>query len=201
MLPAWITIVAALLRLLSGTSYAWAVLRGRAQPNPITWFFWALTPTIVFLAQLFVGGVGWGLLTTFALGFGPLVVFVLSLRHNWSRSHFTPSTITCGVLATLGVVLWLTTNNPILAIIFSMLADIFGSIPTILKAWRHPASEFLPAYLITMVSIILTLLSLTEWTFAQYGFPVYILAINLVIFGTGFIASKRQQVRLTARRE
>lgn len=206
MLPAWIVVCAALLRLLSGGSYAWAVIRNRAKPNPITWFFWALTPTIVFFAQLFQG-VGWGLFITFALGFGPLVVFILSLRHNWNRSHFTPSTITCAILAAVGIFLWLTTNNPTLAIIFSILADIFGSVPTIIKIWRTPASEYLPAYLITMAAMTLSLLTITEWEFAQYSFPVYIFMINLVIFGTGFIASKRpvrapkKRRRLTAKRQ
>ncbi|HVI69593.1 MAG TPA: hypothetical protein VM581_03990 [Magnetospirillaceae bacterium] len=206
MLPAWIVICAALLRLLSGATYALAVVRDRAKPNPITWFFWALTPTIVFFAQLFEG-VSWGLFTTFALGFGPFVVFILSLRRNWNRSHFTPSTIVCGIFATLGVLLWLTTNNPTLAITFSILADIFGSIPTIIKIWHNPASEYAPAYFITMISVSLTLLTITEWTFAQYAFPVYILVINIVIFGAGILAQRRltrrpkKPRRLTAKRQ
>jgi len=206
MLPGWIVLCAAAIRLLSGATYAWAVIQRRARPNPITWFFWALTPGIVFFAQLFEG-VGWGLFITFALGFGPFVVFLLSLRHNWHRSHFTPSTITCGILAALGVLLWLTTSNPTHAIIFSILADIFGSIPTIVKIWRDPTSEFLPAYAITMSSIALTMLTINDWVFAQYAFPVYIFGINLVIFGTGFIAQrlrrhqpKPKAQRLTAKR-
>lgn len=199
MLPAWFILFAAGLRLLSGATYAFAVIKNRAQPNPVTWFFWALTPAIVFVAQLFEG-VSWGLFTTFALGFGPLVVFVLSLRHNWKRSHFTPSTIICGILAGVGVVLWLTTNNPTMAIIFSILADIFGSIPTIIKVWRAPASEFLPAYAITIVSITLTLLTITTWSFAHAAFPLYILAINIVILGAGLISFRKRVRRLTARR-
>lgn len=198
MLPGWIVLCAALLRLVSGGTYAWAVIQKRARPNPITWFFWALTPTIVFFAQLFEG-VGWGLTITFALGFGPLVVFLLSLRHNWQRSHFTPSTITCGILAGLGVILWLTTSNPLHAIIFSILADIFGSIPTIIKIWRDPRSEFLPAYAISMFSVALTILTINQWVFAQYAFPFYILVINLIIFGTGFTALHTKRIRLKPR--
>jgi hypothetical protein len=204
MLPAWFVVFAAAIRLTSGLSYAWAVIKRRARPNPITWFFWALTPTIVFSAQLLDHG-GWELANTFALGFGPLVVFILSLRHNLTRAQFTTSTIMCGILAAIGVVLWLSTSNPMLAIIFSILADICASIPTILKARFDPSSEFLPGYLITMVSATIALLAVNDWRFSHYAFPAYIFVINAVIYSTGlfspWLSKKRSKVkRLTSAR-
>lgn len=185
-LPEWFVVFAVFLRLASGLTYARAVIKRRAQPNPVTWFFWALAPMIVFAAQLFdFAAVGWSIATTFALGLSPLIVFILSLRHNLHRSHFTPSTIVCGILAGVGIFLWLSTNDPTLAIIFSIAADIFGSIPTVIKAYRDPKSEYLPAYLLTMASVTMTLCIITQWNFAAYAFPVYIFIINLIIFSAG----------------
>lgn len=194
MLPAWFVIFAVTLRLFSGASYAWAVITKRARPNPITWFFWSLTPMIAFPAQL-IQHVGWSAATTLALGIGPLAVFILSLKHNLTRAHFTPSTIACGVLAAIGIVLWVTTSNPTLAIVFSILADIAGSVPTVLKAYHDPNGEFFPAYIISIVSMAITISTLQYFTFANFAFPAYIFAINLVIFAAGYFsphASRRK---------
>jgi hypothetical protein len=200
MLPEWFVVFAVALRLASGATYARAVLARQAKPNPITWFFWALTPLIVFTAQLFhLEAVGWGIATTLALGLSPLLVFIVSLRHNWHRSQFTPSTITCGVLAACGILLWLTTNDPVLAIIFSIAADTFASIPTVIKAWRDPKSEFLPAYLITTASVIITAATITTWSFASYAFPAYIFAINVIIFSAGLMGLARKPHKKLAR--
>lgn len=184
MLPAGFLLIAAALRLTSGASYAWAVIKKGAKPNPITWFFWALAPIIVFFAQL-AEGVGAELIITFALGFGPFVIFILSLFYSRDHSHFTPSTIICGILAAIGIILWLTTNDPMLAIVFSILADICGSIPTIIKIWHKPHSEYIPAYGITMISMAITALTITDWRFASFAFPAYIFLINSVILATG----------------
>ncbi len=199
MLPEWFVVYAVALRLTSGLSYALAVIKKRAKPNPITWFFWALTPAIVFVAQLFEHAALSSMAITLALGFGPLLVFILSLKYSLQRTHFTPASITCGVVAAIGVALWLTTSDPKLAIIFSIGADICSSIPTIIKIWRKPGSEFLPAYAITMASMVITLLTLQAWDFASFIFPVYILAINAVIFGTGFVATRRKPARRARR--
>lgn len=180
-IPAGFLAVAIAIRLGGGLAYARAVIRGRAKPNPITWFFWALTALIVFVAQV-VAGVGWGASISFALGLSPLVIFVLSLRHNWSRAHFTPATVTCAVIASVGVILWQLTQDPNLAIIFSIVADFFGSLPTVIKAYQRPQSEVSLPYLLSMLSMVITLLTLTRWGFADFAFPVYIFCINALIF-------------------
>lgn len=181
MLPAWFIFVAITIRIYGGFGYIWGVLKGKAKPNPITWFIWGLTPMIAFAAQL-QEGVGYEAWMTFALGAGPLCVFLLSLFKSRSSSHFTVFNIGCGVIALFGIVLWQLTNNPLLAIVFSIVADIFASIPTIRKGYRHPHSEYALPYLLSIISMIITLLTVSNWTFATYAFPLYMLLINLVLF-------------------
>lgn len=180
-LPAWFVFIAAAVRLSGGASYTLAALRGDAKPNPVTWFFWALTSLIVFIAQI-AAGAGWSAVMSFAFAFSPLAVFAISLKKNWSRAHFTSATITCAILASIGIVLWRITNNPTLAITFSILADIFASIPTLIKAYRTPKSEHARTYVLSMVSAVITLLATSSATFATVAFPTYMFLINLVIF-------------------
>ncbi|HXH26817.1 MAG TPA: hypothetical protein VNG90_02895 [Candidatus Acidoferrum sp.] len=182
MLPVWFLNIAIVIRLLGGAGYVVAVLRGKAKPNPVTWFFWGLTPMLAFAAQV-SEGVGPQACVTFALGIGPLAVFCLSLtRGHHAPMSFAPSTIACGILAALGIVLWQTTSDPTLAIVFSILADIAASVPTLMKAYHKPGTEYGLTYLLSMISMVITLLTITHWTFGRYAFPIYIFFINLSLF-------------------
>jgi hypothetical protein len=174
-------LVAAGLRLASGIAYVFDILRGRARPNPITWFCWGLTASITLAAQI-AEGVGIQALVTFAIALGPMAIFVVSILRSRDASSFTPANVTCGALALVGIVLWQLTDDPILAIALSILADIFGGIPTIVKAFKDPASEPTFPYLLTMASMALTVTTISHWQFATYAFPIYIFGINLVVF-------------------
>jgi hypothetical protein len=47
----------------------------------------------------------------------------------------------CGIFSLLALLLWVITNEPLVAIIFAIISDILASIPTIIKAWKFPKSE------------------------------------------------------------
>lgn len=184
MLPTWFILIAIALRLFGNVHYIRAVIRRKAHPNPVTWFFWALTSLIVFAAQI-MENVGWSAAATLSLAVGPLIIFALSLKNDASRAQFNLSSIACGLFAAIGIILWLNEKDPIIAIIFSIAADAFASLPTVIKAWRQPNSEYLPAYAFSMSSMVIALLTLTDWNFASYAFPAYIFTINLIIISTG----------------
>lgn len=180
-LPAWFVYVAIAIRLISGAVYTTATMKGKAKPSPVTWFFWGLTPMIAFAAQVSRGGGIESSLMTFAIGLGPLVIFITAFFKNRKNWKFTISNGVCAILAAIGVALWLITDDPVLAMIFSILADFSASLPTITKSYLKPKSEYPVAYAISMLSMILTLLALSDWSFLNYAFEAYILVINLII--------------------
>lgn len=181
MLPAWFTVFSIAIRLLGGAQYAWGVVVGKAKPNPITWFLWGLTPLIAFFAQLQYGLTpqAWVLL---ALAASPLFISMLAIIKYGLRGHFTPFSVTCGLLALLGIVLWQMTSVPELAVLFCIIADIFATLPTLQKAYRNPASEYAWPYMMSMVSMVIVLLTIQDWRFLIYAFPLYMLAVNMACF-------------------
>jgi hypothetical protein len=181
MLPHWIIFVAISLRLGAGAGYIASIVKGETRPNPITWFFWGITPLIAGIGQL-QQGVGISTLMTFALGVGPLLIFGISLAKGRAAIAFNIFNVTCGLLALLGIILWQLTHNPQLAILFSIAADICGGLPTVRKAFLRPGSEPALPYLISMTSMTLTVFTIQHWTFANCAFPLYIFMINAVIF-------------------
>ena len=68
------------------------------------------------------------------------------------------------------------------AILFSIVADGLAAIPTLVKAYKYPDTEIAWPWIATVFGVILTLLTLSTFTFANSGFILYILVVNMMIF-------------------
>jgi uncharacterized membrane protein (UPF0136 family) len=179
MITAVFVLVAIVLRLLAGVGYFLATVRGRVKPSAVSWFFWGITPMIAFIVQL-NQHVGIQALSTLTLGITPFAIFFITVVKNKQNWQFTLSDRVCGGFAGLGLVLWLITENPFLALFFSIAADLFSAIPTIIKSIQEPQSEHYVPYFLSMLSMIVTLGAIQRWDVARYAFPVYMLLVNLL---------------------
>jgi len=173
-------VVAIILRLAAGLGYLVATWRRIVQPNPVSWLLWGLTPLIAFLAQV-QDGVTPQAWAVFTLGVGPLLVFAVSVTRK-TRWRVTRFDALCGVSAVAGIALWQLTSNPGIALLFSIIADILASVPTLAKAYEAPRSERSLPYLASMASMIVILARTSGPQLVDYAFPLYILSINTAIF-------------------
>ena len=179
-------IIAIVLRLAGGLGYLLATIRGRVRPSAVSWFFWGITPMITFAVQM-QQRVGLQSLVTLALGVGPLAIFLVTLYKHHKKLRFTIADIICACFAATGLTLWLITSNPLIAIACGILGDFFSAVPTITKSYHHPETEHAMPYFLSALSMAVALYALTEWSFVNYGFTLYMLVINVVfvviIFG------------------
>ncbi len=178
---------------LGSLSYLIATIKGRARPNRITFFFWALAPLIAFTAEL-TEGVRIQSIMTLMVGLSPLAIFLASFVNPKSEWRLTRFDVGCGVLALVGTMLWALTRSGNLAILFSIAADGFAAIPTVVKSYNHPESENRWLYFASAINAGVTLLTVREWSFAFYGFPAYILGVCVMIFG--LVARPRREERI-----
>ncbi len=190
MLPGWFVWFAVLIRLTSGSRYAWGVLKNIARPNPATWFLWGLTPMINFFAQTQHGFTSQSVVLL-ALGVTPFIVCAIAIAKQGIWRYLDRFTLICVAIALIGIVLWRLTSQPALAVYFSIIADIFATLPTIHKAYNDPSSEYPLPYLLSMVSMGITLLTIRQWIFTTYAFPVYMLLINILLFSFAQFPIKR----------
>lgn len=156
--------------------YLVETIRGTSRPNRVTWFLWSLVPFIAFFAQI-KEGVGYSSLLTFVSGFGPFLVFLASFINKKSYWEIGRFDIVCGAIAIVGVILWLVTSNPNLAILFSIIADGAAASPTVVKSFKFPETESYFAFLGGAVGAVLTLLTVSEWSFPNFAFPLYIFSL------------------------
>jgi hypothetical protein len=173
--------VAIVLRFAAGLSYLRATWQGIVRPSPVTWLLWALTPLIAFVAQI-QGGINPQAWMTLSVCVGPTSIFLAALGRR-TRWRVGPFDVLCGVCAAIGIVLWQVTDDPVLAIVFSITADALGGIPTIIKAYHAPSSEKIFPYGITIVAFLIILLTVRVWNFINCAFFCYGVFINLAVCG------------------
>ena len=160
--------------------YITDTIKGTTQPNRVTYFLWALSAMIAFASQV-SQGVGTQVLLSFIVGFWPLLVLISSFLNKKSYWKITKFDIVCGVFSLFGLILWIVTKVGNLAIVFAILADTLASFPTIKKSFTDPESETIWPYFFGAIFAGLVILTIKNWNFETYGYPFYILTMNIIL--------------------
>ena len=181
MLNSNFVILGTLIGAVGTVSYIIDTVKGKIKPNKVSFLLWSIAPLIAFAAQL-KQGVGIESLMTFSTGFLPLLVFFASFVNKKSVWQITKFDVTCGILSLVGLGLWLITKNSNLAIVFSIVADGLAALPTVVKSYKNPETESAWPWLASSVGVVLTLLTIKIWTFANSSFIIYIFIVNMIIF-------------------
>ena len=154
--------------------------RGETRPNRVSFFLWSLAPMIgAFIS--FQEGARFLVVPIFMAGFNPFIILLFSFIKRsgyWKLGIFD---YVCGVISIVALFLWIVAGEPLLAFVFAIIADLFASIPTIVKSWKSPYSESPLLYVISSFGNIIALLTITTWSIVSYGFPIYLTLSNLAI--------------------
>jgi hypothetical protein len=189
-------ILAALIIVMGNAAYAVDTVRGKTQPNRVSWMLWALAPMIAFAAEV-AQGVGLNAVLTLAVGVGPLIVVIASFLDPKAYARVTPFDVGCGVLSLAALGAWAVTGRGNVAILLSVLADFLAAIPTIRKAYLYPHTEHAVAFVAGAAGAAITLLTIApeDWGFASVAFPAYILLDSALIASLILIPRPERPVR------
>lgn len=193
MLPPHFALVGAIIGSIGGSYYLYETLTGTTQPNRITWLLWGIFPMVIFAAQRAQGiaGLSW---VSFAAGFMPFLIVAASFFNKKAYWKSAPRDYFLMGLALVGIVLWALTDNPNLALLFALLADILAGVPTLIKAYRQPESESWIAFAISTVGFGISLLSVQSYTFENTAFVASVFLLNATLALLASRGRKRGQV-------
>ncbi|HEY6007963.1 MAG TPA: hypothetical protein VIU40_06520 [Geobacteraceae bacterium] len=174
---------------LGGFYYLYETTVGNAQPNRVTWLLWGLFPMVIFVAQRAQGveGISWA---SFVAGFTPLLILAASFCNKKAYWKSEPRDYYLMAAAITGIILWAITDNPNLALLLSLVADMLASIPTLIKAYRHPNSESWVAYAISTFGFGISLLSVQTYDFENATFVAYVFVLNGTLAALAFRSGK-----------
>jgi hypothetical protein len=183
---ALLTLLGAAVTFVAGAGYAYDTLRGRVQPNRVTWFVSGVTAWIACAGQV-LQGVVLGAVLTFTVAVVPTLIVAASFANRDAYWRTTRLDLACLVLAGSAVVVLLTSSGD-LAIAMGITARGLGAVPTVVKAWRVPRSEQTTVYAAGVFGAVCTLTAAPTWTFRTVGFALYFLvfcSVMTVLVRTG----------------
>ena len=177
MLPESFAIIGAIIGSLGGLYYLYETIVGRAQPNRVTWLLWGIFPMVIFVAQRAQGveGLSW---TSFVAGATPLLIVAASFLNKDASWRSERRDYYLMAAAITGIVLWAITDDPNLALLFALLADMLAGVPTLIKSYRHPRSESWIAYAISAFGFGISFLAVQTYNFENTAFVAYLFAMN-----------------------
>ena len=190
MLPEYFALVSTLIASLGAIQYLYLTVVGKVQPNKVTYFFWGLFPLIAFFAQSHeeVSSVAW---ITLAMGVLPFLIVVAAFFNKEAYWKIQRLDYGLAFMAITCMVAWYITNSAVLAIVFTLVADMFASLPTLIKSYTHPHSEDWRPYAINSLGFLIGLGAVQNWMFAEYSFVLYFFILTTTFALLIFIRQKQ----------
>src|SRR3989344_232913 len=190
----YLVIVGALVNIFGSWFYIQRTLRGVTKPNRVTYIIWALAPMVAFAASI-SDGVGWAALPVFISGFIPFLIFLASFVNKNAYWKISRLDYACGTISILALVFWRMTGDPAIAVLLAIVSDALASLPTVIKSWRFPETEYWSGYAGAIVAAITALIAAPSFTFTAVAFPIYLIVVcTLLLLGIF-----QKQLRLGAR--
>ena|SRR3989344_744519 len=158
--------------------YIRSIISDTTRPSAVSWFGWALLFAIATAAQA-SKGIDWSLAIPLVSTISTTIIAFTALylgRAVWTRVDGV-----CIVLGMLAIILWAITKEPLTAIILSIIADFFVTIPTIVKTYQDPTSEPSMLWVLYVIGVTLELVATQEFTVYNLLFPVYTVIGSAII--------------------
>lgn len=178
----WLVMLSVVISLSGAGAYIRDMVLGKSKPNLVTWGLWAFAPLVATGAALSADADKWATLRIFVSGFGPLLVFLSAFivrSGYWKLSKFD---YTCGVISIVALGAWLGAHSPVLAILLAAIADLFATLPTVIKAWKYPETETLYTYFVGLFTATLVIPAIPVWNIENAAFQVYLIIANTTLF-------------------
>ncbi|MBX4199117.1 hypothetical protein KW800_02470 [Candidatus Parcubacteria bacterium] len=168
--------ISGIMAMLAVIPYIRDIFKGQTRPNIFSWALWVLLLSISIAAQVSAGA-SWSLYLLIGDLIGTSTIFFLCISGYGYKEYGRVEWI-CTALAIIAIVSWQITSQPVLAIIFSVIADSLASVPTIIKAYKDPSSEHSAQWLIIASAAVLAVISTTIWDASNLIFPIYLFLVN-----------------------
>lgn len=174
----FLSIVGPLISALGFLPYLKETINGTVKPRIASWATWSLVTGIATVAALSQHAYTSAFLTG-AVTAIELSILIMALKkgdydYSWIDGISQP-------ISVIGIVAWLTTNNAALAIIFNIIADFFGAVPTFYHSWISPHNESWLPFIFSGIGAGISFLAVSSIGFVTAGFPIYLCILGFAL--------------------
>ena len=182
-------VMAALVGVADTIPYVRDIARGATRPHRGTWLIWGTLAVVVFWSQ-YSDGASWSLLMAGTQALLTALIFVMAIRHG--EGCVTPGDMVMIAIAAAGVIGWMVADEPLVATVCVIAADLIGAALMLPKTWHDPESETLSTFALASVSGGLAVGAVGALDPSLLLYPAYFCLVN------GAIAVVIQQRRAAA---
>jgi len=155
--------------------YVRDTLRGVTRPHRGTWLIWGVLAVVVCLSQ-YADGASWSLIMAAVQAVLTSLIFVLSIRRG--EGGLSPTELVMIAIASGGVVGWIVADEPLVATVCVVAADVIGAAMMVPKTYRDPESETLVTFAFASVGGALAAGAVGAVDFSLLLYPVYYCFVN-----------------------
>ncbi|MSU74301.1 hypothetical protein EXS57_00810 [Candidatus Kaiserbacteria bacterium] len=111
--------------------------------------------------------------------FGQSAMIVLSFRTGYFA--FSRFDYGCIGLSLLGLLLWISTSNPLYALVLNVAVDALGTLSIAKKVYIHPGTEDTIAWIAALSVAAFNVFAVASFDVSNALYPVYLVFANLII--------------------
>ena len=168
-------ILAGLIAIADTIPYVRDTLRGTTRPHRGTWLIWGVLAVVVTFSQR-SDGASWSLIMAGAQAVVTSLIFFLSIRRGEGGLSIIDTVMIA--IAIGGVLGWIVADEPIVATICVVAADLIGAAMMIPKTYRDPASETLSTFAFASLGGALAAGAVGSLDVALLLYPIYYCVVN-----------------------
>ena len=172
-------IASSLFVFLGGIPYLLDIHKKNVQPHVLSWLGWAFITALGAFAMIAEGST-WIVAILFAnslLCFSVVIYSLVKKVGVWAASKYD----VLFSLGFLGLVLWQVFEQPLIALVSAILADLFFGLPTIIKTYLNPKTETPFVWIAATISGALSLFAAESFVFHEVGYPTYLLLFDSIV--------------------
>lgn len=176
-------VLSGVLAVISAIPYIYSSIKGSVRPSIVSQSLW-------FILQLFQiylmsrNGFTWPLAVLIGTTINVAMFLMLGVFGR-GYTKFSIYDFVCVVVFFISLLIWLTSDSAVTALITSLVAEFSALIPTLKKTYLIPESESRVAWAILFVGSVLSIMSSTNFSTLDILLPAYYLVqCSLVIFFT-----------------
>jgi len=168
-------ISAGVLTFLAALTYIRDILSGKVQPQRTSFLIWTVLGLIAATSQ-FADGASWSLILPISDSAVVFCIFILAMRHGVGGWNFADRLSISS--AGLGLVLWYITDQPVAALLITIMIDASATVLTLIKTWKEPASETILPWALAGASGLSAALAVCAFDITLLFYPLYIFIAN-----------------------
>ena len=155
--------------------YVRDTVRGATRPHRGAWLIWGVLAVVACVSQR-ADGASWSLVLTGSQAIVTALVFVLAIQYG--EGGVTAVDLSLILVACLGLVGWALAQEPLVAVVCVIVADLSAVAMMTPKAYRDPHSETLATYAFSSVGGALAAGAVGALDVSLLLYPVYFCVVN-----------------------